>query len=188
MITLILGGARSGKSSYAEEMALKFGSSPDERCYLAAGVSCDKEMEKRIALHRQRREGKFYTAEEPYDLAKALLQLDSKTKVVLIDCLTTWLGNLSYRASQHGQDEAEVYRRCGDSLEVFPEMSSLCRALPEIQAEVILISNELGLGLVPADPSSRLFRDRHGRMNQRMAALADRVIFIAAGLPMQLKG
>lgn len=188
MITLILGGARSGKSAFAEERALKIGSTPQERCYLAAGVACDSEMEKRIALHRQRREGKFYTVEEPYALAEALLKIEAQTKVVLIDCLTTWLGNLSYRAFQEGQDEAETYRRYGDSLEVFPEIESLCQALPQIRAEVILISNELGQGLVPADLSSRLFRDRHGRMNQRLAALADRVVLITAGLPMYLKG
>lgn len=188
MITLVLGGARSGKSCFAEEMALKIGSAPRERCYLAAGTACDAEMEKRIAIHRRRREGRFYTVEEPYSLAEALLKIDGKTKVVLIDCLTTWLGNLSFRAFREGRDAAEDYRRFGDSLEAFPEIERLCQVLPRIAADVILISNELGQGLVPADFSSRLFRDRHGRMNQRLAAAADRVILITAGLPMYLKG
>lgn len=188
MITLVFGGARSGKSSFAEDLALKIGDSGEERCYLASGVAFDAEMKKRIEIHKQRRTGKFYTKEEPYNLGRAILDTDSHTKVILIDCLTTWLGNLTCRAFMQGRDTEEDYKKYGDSLEVFPEIEEFFQALKQAPCDIIIVSNELGLGIVPADAGTRLFRDRQGRLNQQAAKNADRAVFMAAGLPLCLKG
>lgn len=187
MITLVLGGARSGKSDWAEQYAMSLADKAEERCYLAAGVACDDEMARRIRKHQERRQQRFYTVEEPYDLGKCLEEIKSPTKVVLIDCLTTWLCNLTYRDSLHYQSESGLTRNIDDNIDCFPEIKKLGQALQRATFDVIMVSNELGLGIVPAEAETRLFRDRQGRLNQYIASLADQVIFTIAGLPLALK-
>ncbi|MGM9991367.1 MAG: bifunctional adenosylcobinamide kinase/adenosylcobinamide-phosphate guanylyltransferase [Candidatus Bruticola sp.] len=185
MITLVLGGARSGKSGWAENYAVSLAEEASQRCYLAAGVACDEEMAERIKKHQERRHGLFYTLEEAYNLDKALLSIKNGTKVVLIDCLTTWLGNLTYRATLEKQDKIATYT--DDSLDCFPEIKLFGQTLVKLPFDLVIVSSELGWGLVPAQAESRLFRDRQGRLNQYIASLADQVVLIVAGLPLTLK-
>ena len=183
MIVLVTGGARSGKSSYAERIARCLGGEPQHSCYLATGEAFDQEMKERIAKHRASRGNTFFTVEEPVELAKACKSLPADTKVVLLDCLTTWLGNVSYRLEQQAQQTGGSV-----SLENCPVWREWLDYLPEARHSVVLVSNELGMGLVPGDKLSREFRDAQGRLNQQVAALADVVIFMVSGLPLVLKG
>jgi adenosylcobinamide kinase/adenosylcobinamide-phosphate guanylyltransferase len=164
VITLVLGGARSGKSAYAERLIGEHG------LYLATAEAGDEEMAERIRAHRERRSAGWKTVEEPLDLAGALERDADADGPVLVDCLTLWLSNLM----AVGRDVETETRRLTDRLRTLP-------------CPVVLVSNEVGLGLVPATPLGRAFRDHAGRLNQRMAAAADRVIFVAAGLPLTLK-
>ena len=167
-ITLILGGARSGKSRYAERLvegAALTGT------YCATAEPRDMEMAERIAAHRARRGPFWRTIETPLALATAIAAEAAPARPVLVDCLTLWLSNLLLA----GRNPAE-------------EASILCRALRQAEGPVVLVSNEVGMGLVPETPLGRTFRDASGRLNQELAALADRVVFIAAGLPLVMKG
>jgi len=167
-IALILGGARSGKSRRAEALALGHCATP---VYLATApdIEGDGEWAERIERHRLERGDQWGVVEAELDLVAALQRLSGGT--VLIDCLTLWLSNLLY----HGRDlEAESAR--------------LLAFLPEFDGHLILVANEVGMGLVPETPEGRAFRDAQGRLNQRLAAMADRVEFVAAGLPLVLKG
>ena len=172
-VTLILGGARSGKSRHAEalvEAVAKAGT------YIATAEAGDAEMVARIADHRGRRQnvgrGDFWhTIEAPLDLATAILDHADPARPILVDCLTLWLSNLMLagRVAEH-------------------ETEALLGALRDAAGPVLLVANEVGLGLVPETPLGRQFRDAAGRLNQSVAALADCVVFIAAGLPLVLKG
>jgi adenosylcobinamide kinase/adenosylcobinamide-phosphate guanylyltransferase len=164
---LVLGGARSGKSRYAErlvEHAAGCGT------YLATAEAGDAEMAERIAAHRERRGPFWRTVESPLALAPAIIAQAAPERPVLVDCLTLWLSNLLLAGRQ---PDAEA--------------GMLCRALHEADGPVVMVSNEVGMGLVPETPLGRHFRDAAGRLNQEIAALADRVVFIAAGLPLVLK-
>ncbi len=164
-VTLVLGGARSGKTARALALA---GTPP--HVYLATAQALDGEMTDRIAAHRAERGPSWGVIEEPLEVADALGAVEPGT-TVLIDCLTLWLSNLMH----HGRDvEAETVR--------------LVAALGAARGPVVLVSNEIGLGLVPMERLSREFRDAQGRLNQRIAAAATRVEFVAAGLPLTLKG
>ncbi|HUF55134.1 MAG TPA: bifunctional adenosylcobinamide kinase/adenosylcobinamide-phosphate guanylyltransferase [Thermohalobaculum sp.] len=164
-VSLILGGARSGKSARALSLA-----DGPQRLFVATAEALDDEMAARIAAHRAERGAEWALVEEPLELAPVLAAAPGDA-VVVVDCLTLWLSNLMH----HGRDpEAE-----GERLAV---------ALGETPARVILVSNEIGLGLVPADALSRAFRDAQGRLNRRVADAADHVEFVAAGLPLTLKG
>lgn len=162
---LVLGGARSGKTRRA--LALAEARGPD-RCYIATGEAGDAEMTERIARHRAERGVGWQTREAPRDLAGALTDLT--VDVVLIDCLTLWLSNLMLA----GQDPD-------------PECDRLIGALDRCAQPVILVSNEVGLGLVPETPLGRRFRDAQGRLNQRIAEAVGAVDFVAAGLALPLK-
>lgn len=162
LTTLVLGGARSGKSAYAE--ALLAGA---PALYLATGQALDAEMAERIRLHRDRRGPDWQTHEEPLDLAQAL---DGAARPVLVDCLTLWISNLMHA----GRD-------------VDAECARLCEVLAAPAGPVVLVSNEVGLGLVPETALGRAFRDHQGRVNQRVAQACRRVVFVAAGLPLVLK-
>jgi adenosylcobinamide kinase/adenosylcobinamide-phosphate guanylyltransferase len=166
-VTLVLGGARSGKSAYAESLAEAASGDP---VYIATGAAGDAEMAARIADHKARRGERWRTVEEPLDLAGALEREAVGGRVVLVDCLTLWLTNVM---AAGGDPAAEESRLVG--------------ALAEVGAPVVLVSNEVGLGIVPDNALARAFRDHAGRLNQAVAGVSDRVVFIAAGLPLTLK-
>ena len=166
-VTLVLGGARSGKSRYAEtliETAATAGT------YCATAEPGDAEMAARIAEHRSRRGPFWRTVEAPLALAEAIRAETRPARPLLVDCLTLWLSNLML-AGRVVEHEAET----------------LCAAVREAAGPVVLVANEVGMGLVPQTPLGREFRDAASRLNQQVAALADRVVFVAAGLPLVLK-
>jgi len=167
-VTLVLGGARSGKSRYAETLVMAAATSA---VYLATAEPGDDEMAARIAEHRARRGAVWRTVEAPLGLAAAIATHTARERPILVDCLTLWLSNL-----------------LGVGRIVEHETEILCAALRNAAGPVVLVANEVGLGLVPETPLGREFRDAAGRLNQDIAALADRVVFIAAGLPLVLKG
>jgi adenosylcobinamide kinase / adenosylcobinamide-phosphate guanylyltransferase len=165
-LTLVLGGARSGKSKYAESLITAL---PPSWVYVATAEPLDAEMTERIAVHRARRGGDWRTIEAPHDLVGALAAPAGAP--VLVDCLTLWLSN---RMLAQADVDAET-ARLEDALER--------RASP-----LVLVSNEVGSGIVPDNALARRFRDLQGRLNQRMAARADRVVLMVAGLPLTVKG
>jgi adenosylcobinamide kinase/adenosylcobinamide-phosphate guanylyltransferase len=165
--TLVLGGARSGKSAFAEKM---IGDSGLTRIYLATATADDDEMRNRIAHHRMQRGDGWTTVEEPLALVDALTREATHGRAVLVDCLTLWLSNLML-----GERDPDV------------EARRLTRFLGVAKYPVVLVSNEVGLGLVPETPLGRNFRDAQGRLNQIVAAAVPHVVFIAAGLPLWLK-
>jgi adenosylcobinamide kinase/adenosylcobinamide-phosphate guanylyltransferase len=167
-LTLILGGARSGKSRYAERLIEAAAASGT---YCATAEAGDAEMAARIAEHRARRCPFWRTVEAPLELAEAIAAETAPNRPMLVDCLTLWLSNLIL---------------AGRPLD--REFGRLAAALRDAAGPVVLVANEVGLGLVPETPLGREFRDAAGRLNQEMAALADRVVFVAAGLPLVLKG
>ena len=167
--TLILGGVRSGKSRFAQSLAERSGLPV---VYLAtATAGDDEEMRERIARHRARRPGTWRTVEEPIELTQALQRITAR-HCVIVDCLTLWLTNLLLR------DES----RAAEAIEQF------CAALPTLENEILLVSNEVGLGIIPAAPLSRRFCDAAGELHQRLADVCDRVVLMVAGIPQYLRG
>lgn len=166
-LTLILGGARSGKSSYAEALLTAL---PAPWAYVATAEAFDDEMRDRIRHHQARRGAGWVQYETPLDIAAALSG-DAAGQPCLVDCLTLWLSNLMHA-------ERDIVR----------ETEALIGALSKRSAPCIMVSNEVGLGIVPDNTLARQFRDEAGRLNQRIAGVADCVVFVAAGLPMTLKG
>ncbi len=166
---LVLGGARSGKTGFAERLAMRLGESP---LYLATAEVLDPEMRDRVATHRRQRQGRFATLEEPLEVTNAIASAAKEHDVILVDCLTLWITNmLSAGADVAGQVE------------------ELAAALPDIhRTRVILVSNEVGLGIVPDNPLARTFRDLAGAAHQRLGEICSDVYFVAAGLPLTLKG
>lgn len=168
--TLLLGGARSGKSA----RALALAASAAEKVFVATAEPLDEEMAARIARHRRDRSPDFTTIEAPLDLTGALRSAFGPGRAVVVDCLTLWLSNLM----RHGRP-------------VEQEMAALCEAIRAVagdpEAKLILVSNEVGAGIAPANALAREFRDAHGRLNQLVAATADRVELVTAGLPLVLK-
>jgi adenosyl cobinamide kinase/adenosyl cobinamide phosphate guanylyltransferase len=165
-LTLILGGARSGKSRFAESLIAKL---PPPWTYVATAEAGDTEMAERIAVHRARRGPHWQIVEAPRDLPAALESC--KATPVLVDCLTLWLSNLMLA-------EADVEREAG----------YLQKVLAAAAAPVVLVANEVGSGIVPETSLGRKFRDLQGLLNQRIAAQADRVVLVVAGLPLAVKG
>ncbi len=170
-VTFVIGGARSGKSSHAEYLANLY---PGKRMYVATAEAFDDEMRDRISRHQAARAGRFVsTIEEPVDLSRALDSLNTDTSVALVDCLTVWVGNLlHYRGIQERYDEIEQF----------------LAAIRNPKTSLIIVSNEVGQGIVPGDPLSRHFRDHAGWLNQSVAKIADRVIWLVAGIPVTIKG
>ena len=166
--TFVLGGARSGKSNFAESLITASGL---ERHYLATGRAWDAEMSDRIAKHRDDRGDGWTTHEEPLDLVGTLAAIDSPDRAILVDCLTLWVTNLM-------MDERDMAAAFAD----------LAEFLPGAQARLVLVSNEVGLGIVPENRMARDFRDHAGRLHQMIAARATDVYFVAAGLPLKMKG
>lgn len=178
--TLIFGGARSGKSAYAEQLAIATGKPV---IYLATAQAGDAEMQARIAHHQQRRPSTWRTVECTTDLALVIEQTSTSDNVILIDCLTLWLSNLLFA-------ENPDYPEIGNITP--PELFSLQRsaflqALETVAGDVILVSNEVGMGIIPQGAISRWFVDEAGRLNQAVAARCEQVTWVAAGLPLPLK-
>ncbi|PST21938.1 bifunctional adenosylcobinamide kinase/adenosylcobinamide-phosphate guanylyltransferase [Mesorhizobium plurifarium] len=167
--TLVLGGARSGKSAFAEELIETLGLPMH---YLATGRAFDEEMRERIALHRAARQGKGWTThEEPLDLVGLLGRIDEPGRAVLVDCLTLWVTNLMM-----------------EERDVAAEFAALASFLSEARSRLVFVSNEVGLGIVPENRMARDFRDHAGRLHQIVAAKSAEVYFVAAGLPLKIKG
>lgn len=169
-VTLYTGGTRSGKSRLALTHAMRH----PRRAFIATAMAFDDEMRHRIATHQAERGDQFLTLEEPLDLAGAIRRVPPATDVVLIDCLTVWLGNLMYR---HGDDQRW-----------YPEIDELLDVVRNPPLNLVLVTNEVGMGIVPENALSRWFRDTQGAMNQKVAAVADTVVLAVCGLPLVLKG
>ncbi|MDP9802505.1 bifunctional adenosylcobinamide kinase/adenosylcobinamide-phosphate guanylyltransferase [Acinetobacter calcoaceticus] len=170
MLQLILGGARSGKSRLAEQTAISMQLAVT---YVATAQALDSEMQSRIAHHQNQRPAHWSLVEEPLFLAKTLQKIDRPNQIILVDCLTLWLTNLLLLDDQNVQEF---------------ECEQLIDVLPTLQSEIILVSNETGLGVVPLGEISRRFVDEAGRLHQALGQIADKVMFCVAGFPMILKG
>ena len=166
--TLILGGARSGKSMFAEAQARAHGGILH---YVATGRAWDDEMRSRIATHRDQRGSAWTTHEEPLDLPGAIAAIDNSNNTVLIDCLTLWITNLMMEERDIGAAFAALKDRVSNA-----------------RARLFIVSNEVGMGIVPENAMAREFRDHAGRLHQEIAAVAGEVYLVAAGLPLKLKG
>jgi adenosylcobinamide kinase/adenosylcobinamide-phosphate guanylyltransferase len=176
-LTLVLGGARSGKSFYAQQMVDR---PPESVLYVATATAGDEEMAQRIAAHQANRPVHWRTLEAPLKVGEAV-QAAEPTRWVLLDCLTLLANNVLFSLPEPVKESD--YQAAMDN-----ELDELLKAFQNSPAEWVLVSNEVGLGLVPEYPLGRLYRDVLGRSNQRLAQAADTVIFMVAGLPMQVKG
>ena len=166
-LTLVLGGQRSGKSAYAEDLLC-----PEQKAlYVATAQVLDKEMKERVRIHENRRNRNWMTVEEPFDITSALLLNDKAGRPILIDSLGMWISNLL----AHDKD-------------IEKHMLELVRATENIKSSLIFVSDEVGLGIIPDNALARRFIDKLGTLNQLIADRADTVIFVTAGLPMYLKG
>ena len=174
-IFFINGGCRSGKSAFSEKLALGF-SGP--HIYLATGACIDDDMEARISRHKRDRAGKGWeTIEEELNIAERISQNDGST--ILIDCLTLWINNLMWQAEQAGKEISED--------EMIVKAEELVEACQKVSGNVVIVSNETGLGIMPINRQARIFGDLSGRCNQIIAKAAKRVTFMVSGLPMELK-
>jgi adenosylcobinamide kinase/adenosylcobinamide-phosphate guanylyltransferase len=181
MRELIFGGARSGKSALAERRAAASGR---RVIYVATARAEDDEMRRRITHHQARRPVSWGLVEAPLALAAALRQNAAPDVYLLVDCLTLWLSNLLFAGQAARQAEA------GEAIDcrlLRDETEALLDALPRLPGRIVVVSNEVGWGIVPMAPVARLFADEQGRLNQRVAAVCDRVTLVAGGLPLQLK-
>jgi len=166
MKQLVLGGARSGKSAFAEKQAL---ASEKKVIYIATATANDEEMQRRIMQHKKQRPKHWHLVEEPLLLAQALLENDSSEHCILVDCLTLWLSNSLADHSSH------------------EKQSELLEIIPQLKSEIIFVSNEVGQGIVPLGEITRKFVDESGRLHQRLAKVCDQVYFITAGIAQTLK-
>ena len=169
-IYFITGGARSGKSAFAEKLA---GDIPGKRAYLATAQALDAEMVARIEHHRLRRGSAWDTYEEPLAITELLKKLSGRYEVVLLDCLTLWLSN--------------IMARTGSNDEISARVDELTSGLRDFAGACIVVSNEVGLGIVPDNPLARRFRDLAGFANQKLAQASDEAYLLAAGIPMKIK-
>lgn len=168
-IIFVLGGSASGKS----EFALRLAGSKGPRAFVATGQGLDAEMSARIARHQATRASDWETAEIPFELAAWFSSEGSRYQTIVVDCVTLWLSNLM----GSGVQEPMVLKR----------VAGLLKSMRKTKANIVIVSNELGLGLVPADPSARAFRDLAGRVNQLLAAGADEAHLVVSGIPVRLK-
>ncbi len=169
--TLILGGCRSGKSSHA--LALANQVSGNKKIFMATSVPTDQEMRDRVNKHVQERGDSWQTAEVPVDIPEKIEMLAPDVDVILVDCLTLWVSNIMFHGS--------------DSQGIFKKVEQLTRVLKKAACPVIMVSNEVGSGIVPENALARKFRDMAGFVNQRVAAASDVVTLVVAGIPMNIK-
>ncbi len=172
-VTLVLGGARSGKSAYAENLAITSGLPVT---YVATAQVYDSEFQTRIQHHQQRRPSGWKLIEEPHYLAKTLVDTANEKQCIVVDCLTLWLAQWICPDCKPPKNSSWSQER-----------ENLLEILPTVPGTIILVSNEVGMGIVPLGEINREFQDEQGRLNQAIAKLATHVNFIAAGLPLQLK-
>ncbi len=168
---LVLGGVRSGKSSLALDMCNKM---EGNRFFLATAQAFDDEMHYRIRRHQQERGNEWTTVEESLDIAQKIMELDSNKTIILVDCLTLWLSNLYMKY----ESEVDV---------VYNEIDKLVKSLSDIKGRVVLVSNEVGMGIVPENKLARMYRDASGTMNRKIAGVAQKVVITFAGIPVVLK-
>lgn len=173
-ITLVTGGCRSGKSRHAQELAM---ARPGRRCYVATCPVIDEEMARRIDVHRREREGQGWTTIEALRDLMAIFRDQCEFDVFLVDCVTLWINNLLFEAGGDSLTEEEIAALCEEML----------AAAARSPADVIFVTNEVGQGIVPENQASRHYRDLVGRANQTIAARADAVTLVVAGIPMPLK-
>lgn len=171
LITLITGGVKSGKSAYALKLGKDLGS---KHAFIATATAGDDEMKRKIAAHRAERAGSWQTYEEPCDIASVLKRIAPEYDMVLIDCMTLWVSNL-LTLHNLGDDEIEA------------AFSGFIRALDNAACRVIVVSNEVGLGIMPADRLSRRYQNFLGAVNSRIAGVADSVYMMISGLPVKIK-
>jgi adenosylcobinamide kinase/adenosylcobinamide-phosphate guanylyltransferase len=171
-IVLITGGARSGKSFFALQEALKC---PCKRVFVATALAIDREMERRIRKHRKERGNDFTTIEEPMEISSRLVGLGRDTRVTVVDCLTVWLGNLFHKWNE---DEEAVRR----------EIEMFCETISRINNTLVLVTNEVGFGIIPENRLARLYRDMLGSLNRKVAEQADQVYCCICGIPVRIKG
>lgn len=170
-ITLVTGGARSGKSDHALRLAL--GQRDETAVFVATAEAFDDEMRQRIEKHRQERPAGMPTIEAPVDLAGALRSLPVGTGIAVVDCLTVWMSNLMHHL--------------GVSADTYQPVRELLELIEQPPCDLVFVTNEVGLGIVPENAMARRFRDLAGGLNRAVAARADRVIFMVCGIPMQAK-
>ena len=169
--TFVIGGCRSGKSGHAQALAEEI---EGKKLYLATCVPHDDEMQARVRLHQQQRGDQWETLEEPLDIAKAIAFAGRDYSVILVDCLTLWISNLLLSP----EEDADLESACQELIE----------SLQSARCPVILVSNEVGAGIVPENELARRYRDQAGWVNQQIAAAVDRVICMVAGIPVTIKG
>ncbi len=169
-VLLVTGGSRSGKSTYALNRALE---AETPRAFIATAEAFDEEMKDRIRRHQDERGDTFFSIEEPIDLAGAIKKIPTGTNVALIDCLTVWLGNLMYKNGVQKEPYNEVYE--------------LIEVIKNPPCDIVIVTNELGSGIIPLDAMTRTYRDHAGWLNQDVAKVADEVVLVACGLPLKLK-
>ncbi|MBI5095848.1 MAG: bifunctional adenosylcobinamide kinase/adenosylcobinamide-phosphate guanylyltransferase [Candidatus Hydrogenedentes bacterium] len=168
-VTLLTGGGRSGKSTHALRLAEPYA----RKAFIATAEACDDEMHDRIARHRDERDPRFVTIEEPVDLAGAIRGLNGRADVAIVDCLTVWLANVMH---YRGYDQSG-----------YAEIDDFIAALASPPCDLIVVTNEVGMGIIPMDPMTRRYRDFAGTVNQRVAASADTVILMVSGIPVTIK-
>jgi adenosylcobinamide kinase/adenosylcobinamide-phosphate guanylyltransferase len=170
-VTLVLGGVRSGKSRYAQQLAVR----ESRVIFVATAKASDDEMQRKIERHREERPVDWTTVEEPLELARVLMHHQLDCDVMVVDCLTIFAANL---LEEEGVNEEAIEQR----------IEAFCAALRSADCSVVLVSNEVGSGVVPAYPLGRRYRDLLGEINQRVARVSDDVVLMVAGLPLALKG
>lgn len=174
-VTLIIGGARSGKSAYALHIGgeISNASPYGRQAFIATAEALDEEMKERIAMHKRTRPAEWETIEEPVALCERLQKIDGVYDVVIVDCLTLWLSNIleRYECIEH----------------IAREIENLAATLKVISYKIIVISNEVGQGVVPENKTARIFRDLSGWMNQKVASVADEVYLVTCGIPLKIK-
>ncbi len=169
-IVLVTGGSRSGKSSYALNMAMEY----DKRCFIATAIPFDDEMKSRIKAHKSERRNRFITIEEPYNLAESISGIETDVDVIVIDCISVWLGNLLFK---HGETQTK-----------FEEIDKVYEKLKRIKCDIIIVTNEVGSGIVPDNKLARHYRDLAGFVNQKIAKIAAEAILMVSGLSIKIKG